>query len=111
LVDCNHSAAVDALQLARLLRLAAEMTKKAGGRKLPPDLFQDLNNLPPANCKPVQRNKLDRYLTNATSDSSLEPAGMDDLSLAQIENLDDLEALDDIDDLLSRRRSVDSPTL
>ena len=48
LVDCNHSAAVDALQLARILRLAAEMTKEARERKLPQEHPQ--SGAYPAGC-------------------------------------------------------------
>jgi hypothetical protein len=97
LVDCNHSAAVDALQLARILRLAAEMTKEAQERKLPPDLFQGLNELPRANSKPVQSNTLDRYLTNATSSSTPEAEGVG-VSLAQPWDLHDLDNLQDMEE-------------
>lgn len=97
LVDCNHSAAVDALQLARILRLAAEMTKEARERKLPPDLFQGLNELPSANRKPVQSNTLDRYLTNATSGPAPEAEGVG-VSLAQPWDLDDLDDLQDMEE-------------
>lgn len=40
LVDCNHSAVIDSLQLA------AELAKKPGDRNLPLDLFQGINELP-----------------------------------------------------------------
>jgi len=46
LVDCNHSAVIDSLQLARILQLAAELAKKPGVCNLPLDLFQGINELP-----------------------------------------------------------------
>lgn len=79
LVDCNHAAVVDALQLARLLRLAAELCKEPEGRQLPPDLFRGVDRLPPPNKGAVQSNTLDQYF-KAKGSTSNPQAGTSDNS-------------------------------
>src|SRR5438034_766934 len=46
LVDKNHSAAVDSIQLAQIVRLLVELAKQVKDRVLPPELLQGLDRLP-----------------------------------------------------------------
>jgi hypothetical protein len=55
LVDKNHSATIDCLQLARIVRLVAELAKPAENRDLPSDLLQGLKVLPRLG-QPEQKN-------------------------------------------------------
>jgi hypothetical protein len=61
LVDQNHSAAVDSLQLAIITRLTYELSKPAEERNLPADLFQGLEKLPSLSTETMPTNTLDRY--------------------------------------------------
>src|SRR5215469_10420744 len=91
LVDCNHTAVVDALQLARLLRLAAELCKEPEGHQLPLDLFRGLDRLLPPNREAAQSNTLDQYF-EAKASSSAPRAGTSDNSAPpeEFEDRDDL---------------------
>lgn len=97
LVDCNHSAAIDSLQLARILQPAAELAKKAGDRNLPLDLFQGINELPPFNPS-AQSNTLDEHVIvpldpalglKSGEKSSDQGGGLEDLE--HLEHLEDWE--------------------
>jgi hypothetical protein len=91
LVDCNHTATVDALQLARLLRLVAELCKEPEDRKLPPDLFRGLDRLPPPNRGAVQSNTLDQYFKAKDSSSAPQARISDNSALPEeFEDRDDL---------------------
>jgi hypothetical protein len=57
LVDKNHSAVVDALQLARVVNLLVELAKSPAERRLPQGLLQGLQDLPSF----TQMNTLDDY--------------------------------------------------
>lgn len=64
LVAQNHSAAVDAIQLARIIRQMADLSNPADSRKLAPDLLQGLESLSSwngPNDEITQPNTLDRY--------------------------------------------------
>jgi hypothetical protein len=64
LVAQNHSAAVDAIQLARIIRQMAELSNPADSRKLAPDLLQGLESLSSwngPNGEIAQANTLDRH--------------------------------------------------
>lgn len=63
LVDKNHSAAVDSIQLAQIVRLLVELAKRVKDRVLPPGLLQGLDRLPLFE----QKNTLDRYMEPVTS--------------------------------------------
>lgn len=61
LVDLNHTAAVDAIQTAQILRLLAELTKSPKERNLPEGLLQGFQKLAWLEDNDAQSNTLDRY--------------------------------------------------
>ncbi|KFY20808.1 hypothetical protein V491_03408 [Pseudogymnoascus sp. VKM F-3775] len=67
LVDQNHSAAVDTLQLAAITRLAFELSKPAEQRNLPANLLQGLGNLPSLSIETIQANTRPGYWGRTTS--------------------------------------------
>ncbi|KAH8817215.1 hypothetical protein F5884DRAFT_830312 [Xylogone sp. PMI_703] len=101
LVDFNHTAAVDALQLARLLRFAAELWKDPKDRQLPPDLFHGIQQLQSPNKIAVQSNTIDRYFKPINPNP--EPEAGDDGSFTLPEELEDQDTLRYLieDDILS----------
>ena len=64
LVDKNHSAAVDALQLAQITRLFVEFSKPLQERQLPERLLQDLDTLSSSDKERRTSNTIDRYLVS-----------------------------------------------
>jgi hypothetical protein len=70
LVDQNHSAAVDAIQLAQIIRLLAELSKPVKERYLPESLLQGLEDLQSWNKKLGNINTLDRYFGSVSGTSS-----------------------------------------
>jgi hypothetical protein len=69
LVDKNHSAAVDALQLAQVARLMAELSKPPKDRRLPGGLLEDLDLLLASDRQRGTTNTIDRYLISTTGNS------------------------------------------
>jgi hypothetical protein len=70
------------------------MAKEAGNANFLPDLFQGLDELPPANRKTVQSNTLDRDLINVTSGSTPEVEGAG-VRFAELWDLDDLQDMEE----------------
>jgi hypothetical protein len=64
LADKNHSAAVDALQLAQITRLFVEFSKPLQERQLPEGLLQGLNILSSSDKERRTSNTIDRYLVS-----------------------------------------------
>jgi hypothetical protein len=62
LVDKNHRATVDSMQLSEILRLVAELCQPPSNRRLPPDLLQGLEDLPPCSISNKNQLTLDQWL-------------------------------------------------
>jgi len=61
LIDQNHSAVINPIQLAHILRLSAELTKAPKKRILPEGLLQGFEELAWLDDEYTQSNTLDRY--------------------------------------------------
>jgi hypothetical protein len=70
LVDKNHSAAVDVIQLAQIIWLVAELSKPVEKRHLPDNILQGLEDLLSVNKKDQTINTLDNYLGFSLGTSS-----------------------------------------
>jgi hypothetical protein len=99
LVDQNHSAAVDSLQLAIITRLTYELSKPAEERNLPADLFQGLEKLPSLSTETMPTNTLDRYF---------EPLG--DIENAGIQRFEDISEQAAAEEISSVFKYVSKPS-
>ena len=70
LIDQNHSAVIDAIQLAQILRLSAELTKAPKKRILPEGLLQGFKELAWLDDEHPQSNTLDHYLESVGRNTS-----------------------------------------
>jgi len=99
LVDQNHSAAVDSLQLATITRLTYELSKPAEERNIPADLFQRLEKLPSLSTETMPTNTLDRYF---------EPLG--DIENAGIQRFEDISEQAAAEEISSVFKDVSKPS-
>lgn len=80
LVDQNHSAAPDTIQLALITQLAFELSKPPQQRNLPANLLQGLENLPSLSTETVQANTLDNYFKRVEDVGNIDIQGLEEVS-------------------------------
>lgn len=72
LVDLNHSAAIDAMQLVRLVRFMTELFQPSDIRQLPPALFEGLRDLSEKDqARSKSNHTLDEYFSRTIDDSDV----------------------------------------
>lgn len=91
LVDQNHSAVVDAIQLAQILRLSAELFKSPAERQLPEGLLRGFEKLVWLDKNSVPSNTLDQYFEAVGQVDSQKYVGLFEEEVRQEETDDEAD--------------------